>query len=692
MQLITHIKIIITSKESLLIWGTVSMRRERHYFIFISILLVSKIIHAEESGFELGELIVSGEQPRIIEQVGTVDIVSAEDIRLSGARNLNEAIDLLPGVYVRTGGDGIPRIDIRGLRTRQITLLLDGVPVNSSIDGQFDPSAIDVTNIDRIKVTRGAGSLLYGAGGSAGVINIITKAGSSTLKSTVKTELGNNGTKLGQVNASSGGKSWQGFVSASHYKRNSFRLSNDYVPLTVTGNPNPNNFQPAGDRINSDRDDTNLYANLIWQIFEKTELGLSSSYRTGHYGKPSETRDFTGGDADPFAKRPKYERVDNYEGYSFNLTGTHKFTIPLTVKPRLYFNRLDELTNNYDDANFNTQVVRRASNTDARSDILGASLLVSYDFNQLGKSSVSGDCKHEKWEADGFEILAGNVFSPVSITEHDSICSVAYEHETRLFNNLGLVVGVGTAKQTKKSGSNDSGDTYLLGATYDFTANTQLHISHAKKIRFPTLRDLFEPGRANPELGKETTFHYEAGIEQTFNFVPITLGLTVFRIDAQDFIETDNSGVAQNIEEDRFQGVEITTGIEPIKDLSFRANYTFMESENRSPNIVNRDLQQRPRHRFNLDMTYKVPYIGIDVYGSWSHVEDALEQDRSTGLISQEIDEYDVVDLRVQKDVVDYLTIYGRAMNLLDEDYAESGGFPSPGRTVLFGIEMNFGE
>lgn len=664
----------------------------KQHFLFILVLLSSHILHAEDASFELGELVVSGEQPRIVEQVGTVDIVTTEDIKNSGARNLNEAISLLPGLYVRTGGDGTPRIDVRGLRTRQVTLLLDGVPINSSIDGQFDPSAVDVANIDRIKVTRGAASLLYGTGGSAGVINIITKAGSSDTKANAKAELGNNGTKLGQISSSGGAESWQGFVSASHFERNSYRLSNDYIPITVTGNPNPNNAQVAGDRINSDRDDTNLYANLIWQPVEKTEIGLSSSYRTGNYGKPPESRDFSGGDADPFARRPKYERVDNYEGYSFNLTGSHELDIPLTIKPTLYFNHLNELTNNYDNANFNTQVAQRASNINATSDIYGASLLLSYDFNRFGQSSIAGDCRQEEWQADGFELVGGGAtFTPININEHDTICSVAFEHETRILDNLGLVGGVGTAKQTKKSGGDDSGDTYLIGASYDFPTNTQLHVSHAKKIRFPTLRDLFEPGRANPNLVKETTFHYEAGIEQTFNIIPATFGFTVFRIDAEDFIETVNS-VAQNVESDRFQGVEVTTNIKPIKSLTLRANYTFMESENRSQNTVNRDLQQRPRHRLNLDVAYKIPYIDVDLYGSWSHVEDGLEQDRQTGLLSQEIDEYDVVDLKIQKDIVDYLSIYARAMNLLDEDYAESGGFPSPGRTVLFGIEMNYGS
>ena len=669
------------------------MSNKENYVLFFCSLVISNLVLAEETSFKLGELVVSGEQPRIVEQVGTVDIVTGKDIQLSGARNLNEAIDLLPGLYVRTGGDGTPRIDIRGLRTRQVTLLLDGVPINSSIDGQFDPSAIDVANIDRIKVTRGAGSLLYGVGGSAGVINIITKAGAKRFTGHARAELSDGTDKRIQMNAGNGGEDWQGFVSFSGYSRNYYNLSNDYIPITVTPNGANNQvaFQAKGKRLNSDRNDINLYTNLVWTGLKRTEIGFSGSYRTGNYGKPPETRDYTGADADPFARRTKFERVDSYEGYSFNLTGTHKLNIPLTIKPTFYFNRLDELTNNYDNTAFNTQVRNRALNSDARSDILGTSLLLSYDFNRFGESSVAGDCKHEKWEADGFDNNNGGNFS---ITEHDTICSVAFEHETRIFDNLGLVGGIGTAHQEKKSGNNDSGDTYIIGATYDFPTNTQLHLSHAKKIRFPTLRDLFEPGRANPNLTKETTYHYEAGIEQKFTFAPASLDVTVFRIDAENYIETDSSGIAQNTEADRFQGIEVTGNITPINGLKLRANYTFMESENRSPNTFNRDLQQRPRHRFNLDVTYNIPYIDAELYGAWAHVEDAVELERGNAAIkaSQEIDEYDVIDVKIQKDLTDSFSVYGRATNLLDEDYAESGGFPAPGRTVFVGLDMKYGS
>lgn len=88
---------------------------------------------------------------RIVEQATTLSEVTVADIAQRGAKTLDEAIEMVPGLYVRNGGDGVPRIDIRGLRTRNVTLLLDGVPLNSTFDGQVDPRSIPVEKIAEMR-------------------------------------------------------------------------------------------------------------------------------------------------------------------------------------------------------------------------------------------------------------------------------------------------------------------------------------------------------------------------------------------------------------------------------------------------------------------------------------------------------------------------------------------------------------
>ena len=131
---------------------------------------------ADSTAYPLAEIVVSATDP-VSEATATVRVVTASEIKALGARTLDEALTMVPGLYVRTGADGVPRVDVRGFRTRQVTLLLNGIPLNSTDDGQFDPSLLPVEEIAEIKMTSGTGSVLYGQGGLGAIINIITRSG-----------------------------------------------------------------------------------------------------------------------------------------------------------------------------------------------------------------------------------------------------------------------------------------------------------------------------------------------------------------------------------------------------------------------------------------------------------------------------------------------------------------------------------
>jgi outer membrane cobalamin receptor len=100
----------------------------------------------------LGEIIVRERQPAVAD-LSTEHVVDAPEIEWRNDRTLADVLELVPGINVRTGGQGIPRIDIRGLRTRQAKLLVNGVPFNSTFDGQYDPELIPAGEIARVKVT-----------------------------------------------------------------------------------------------------------------------------------------------------------------------------------------------------------------------------------------------------------------------------------------------------------------------------------------------------------------------------------------------------------------------------------------------------------------------------------------------------------------------------------------------------------
>lgn len=103
----------------------------------------------------------------------SVSVVTAKDIENRRVDTVADALQLLPGVYKSQASTG--DIQIRGFDSKNISVLVDGVPMNNSYNNKVDWEVIPVHSIERIELVRGAGSSLYGGKGVSGVISITTK-------------------------------------------------------------------------------------------------------------------------------------------------------------------------------------------------------------------------------------------------------------------------------------------------------------------------------------------------------------------------------------------------------------------------------------------------------------------------------------------------------------------------------------
>src|SRR5690606_3497591 len=137
------------------------------------------------------------------------------------------ALRLLPGVYVRTGGDGSPRIDVRGFRSRHVLLLVNGVPANSTADGQFDPARISTDAIREIKVSYGSSSVLYGDNAMAAVIEITTVDAASEARVDVSGGTPDQAGLGGRFARVMG--NWSLAVAATAYDTEAFRLPGSFT-------------------------------------------------------------------------------------------------------------------------------------------------------------------------------------------------------------------------------------------------------------------------------------------------------------------------------------------------------------------------------------------------------------------------------------------------------------------------------
>lgn len=146
-----------------------------------------------------------------------VTVITAEQIKASGASNLLEAVRTVPGITLngRQVG-GRKTLSIRGAEDRHTLVLVNGKRISSTDDtighSDYQYGWVAVDQIERIEVVRGPMSALYGSEAVGGVINIITRQaqqqwrGSISVRGDMQKGAGGNGHLLSaQVGGALGG-------------------------------------------------------------------------------------------------------------------------------------------------------------------------------------------------------------------------------------------------------------------------------------------------------------------------------------------------------------------------------------------------------------------------------------------------------------------------------------------------------
>ncbi|MFA7404949.1 MAG: TonB-dependent receptor [Pelobacteraceae bacterium] len=628
--------------------------------------------------YTLGEVVVYGKQSGV-QTTQTIHIVTAEDIRSSGAKTLEQAIALLPGVNVRTGGEGVPRIDIRGFRTRHVILLLDGIPMNSAFDQQFDPTIIPTENIAEIKLTSGASSVLYGQGGLGGVINIITKKGITGVQGMVAGETGDHAPYRGRGSISGATDRFNFFLSGSATKMDGYPLSGAFKPTSEQG---------AGYRSNSDKVTNNLFGTVGFTPNSDVSFGLTFNVTQGSYGKTASTINDPFG-LDPFASPPKYVRVDKFSGLSLQLAADYTVTDQLNLRGWAFINRFTEHLNQYDSSDFNSfNRVAGSFQEQVVTSVKGITVQPRYVMGDVGVIRVSLAAEGDSWENSGPLTVAPDTYTPLEASKSLALYSASLEYELSPLPGLGLVAGYGHYLHTRDE-LRDNDYSLLAGASYDISEETRLKASFKRSIRFPALGDLYALDKGNPNLAGERACSYEAGIEQK---LPLnsSLGLTGFYTVANNLIQNDQtSGKNTNLAEVRLAGVELSATAQFIQNLSLRASYAHLYSEDRSR--AGRDQQQyTPGDKASLEGKYdfasgfspcvSVLYVGNQYFYTKNNV---------TPVQKGKLNDYTLVAVKLSQKVwANKATLSIGVNNLFDVNYETSYGFPQAGRFIYGGIEF----
>jgi iron complex outermembrane receptor protein len=168
-------------------------------------------LHAQEAragySLQLEEVVVTA-QKREEDYMAvpvTVNAFTAQDMVNTGAVNIQDIDDFMPGVEVSDGGSTQVGITVRGVSSPNISSGQDP-SVATFYDGSYMPRAvtsIPFTDIARTEVLKGPQGTLFGRNATAGVINIVPNDPHGEFEGFIKSRLGNYGlVRLeGMVNA-----------------------------------------------------------------------------------------------------------------------------------------------------------------------------------------------------------------------------------------------------------------------------------------------------------------------------------------------------------------------------------------------------------------------------------------------------------------------------------------------------------
>src|SRR5256885_16456 len=194
----------------------------------------------------------------------SVSVISSQDIDNKQIERASDALREVPGLaVVQTGTPGqLTSVFMRGLPSQDMQVLLDGIPINQGLAGQFDFANLTTDNFDRIEIVRGPQSTIYGPRALAGVVQIFTKQGTGPPGITVSSEGGTYGT-FRETLAS------KGKIDIFDYSIGASRLDTD--------NARPNNQYR----------NTAAISDVGWSPNEQLRIGSLFTYSLSDAGNPN---------------------------------------------------------------------------------------------------------------------------------------------------------------------------------------------------------------------------------------------------------------------------------------------------------------------------------------------------------------------------------------------------------------------
>ena len=135
----------------------------------------------ETTHIKTDEVVVTASRTKqeVKESPSSIEVITREDIDKMGAESVAQALQLAIGIDTQENTMVGNRSSLRGMNTNQTLILIDGRRVRTENTSEtmnfYELKRVNMDDVERIEIVRGAASSLYGSEALGGVINIIKK-------------------------------------------------------------------------------------------------------------------------------------------------------------------------------------------------------------------------------------------------------------------------------------------------------------------------------------------------------------------------------------------------------------------------------------------------------------------------------------------------------------------------------------
>ena len=596
----------------------------------------------QDAALKLPETLISANrdvQQRDASSTASTVFTRADIERLQPA-SVSDLLRRVPGVQVTDNGAGsLASLYIRGTKSAQSLLLVDGMRIASASSGDSNLQFLNVDQIERVEVLRGPRSAVYGADAIGGVVQIFTRR--------------------------SAGEGLQPFVRMGYGSNASWRRS-----AGISGGDAQTRFSLAGsldetdgiDRTGPSYDsdqDHDAYRNKAFSLSlshsfsDSLEAGVNVLDQRGRteFDNPFGRFDMT-----------TFESVGQEPYSDFTLSSVSSYLdaqVNDLWSSRLEVghseNREESLDKLSDERGvFNTY---RDSvnwlNTLALSD--SHSLLLGGEWYEDQLNSNTAFAEQQRWNQAAF---------------------VQHRYESEHFSTE---LGVRHDKNEQFGSEN----TWSGALTLPLNATNDLVLSYSEGFRAPTFNDLYYPDYSNPDLKPEHSKSYE--LQWRSQLAERTrLEASLYRTDIEDAIASDQDFIPQNIAEARIHGFEANLQQE-LFGWQGQLGIAFVDPRDRDSGHT---LNRRARRTLSLDLDRA--FGAFAVGATWQLASSSYDDPDN----QHELGGYGLLGLRGSWQATGELKLEAKIDNLLDKDYqralyeheGERYGYRQEGRTALLGF------